>query len=200
MFVQLITGPAGDTAGLRKDMDRWVAELAPGAAGYRGGTAGVAEDGRFVLVAVFSDAASARANSNRPEQDAWWRDLEAHLAGPASFEESEDIDIMGEGWTPRAGFVQIIRGQAADPEGMRRRGRELESRVAAARPDLIGGISLWHDDGRYTDVGFFSSEAEAREAERKEPPADLREAYQEMVASAREYIDLRDPWHTIPGG
>jgi hypothetical protein len=200
MFAQLITGRAGDVAGLRKETDRWVAELAPGAEGYQGGTGGVTDDGTLILLALFRDATAARSNSDRPEQGEWWREFESHLSGPATFEDTEDVDVAGEGWTSAAGFVQVMQGQAADPEGMRRRYRETEPALRAARPDLLGVVTLWHNDGRFTDVAFFTSEAEAREAERRDVPEDLREAVEEMQASVQTYHDLRDPWHTRPAG
>jgi hypothetical protein len=44
VFVQVIQGQVDDAAKVRAAMDRWAAELAPGAIGWLGSTAGVAED------------------------------------------------------------------------------------------------------------------------------------------------------------
>ena len=41
MFVQVITGKVTDTAAVRAAFDRWLEELAPGAKGWLGSTAGV---------------------------------------------------------------------------------------------------------------------------------------------------------------
>jgi hypothetical protein len=198
MFAQLITARVADAAGLRKEMDRWREELAPSAAGFRGATAGVTDDGRYVALALFSDAGAAQENSGRPEQDAWWRELESHLSGPATFDSTEQVDVLAQGWSPRAQFVQVMEGRTADPDGMRQRSQQSGEQLRALRPDLLGVVSLWFDDGRYADVAFFTSEAEAREAERREMPEELRADYEEMVASVERYSDLHDPWHAPP--
>ena len=46
MFVQVIEARTSDPEGLRKQLDKWMAELRPGATGYIGTTSGVAADGR----------------------------------------------------------------------------------------------------------------------------------------------------------
>ena len=48
MFVQVIEGHVADKEGLRAQIDRWQNELKPGADGYLGTTAGVAEDNSFI--------------------------------------------------------------------------------------------------------------------------------------------------------
>jgi hypothetical protein len=48
MFVQVIQGQVSDAGQARAALDRWVQELAPGATGWLGSTAGVTEDGRFI--------------------------------------------------------------------------------------------------------------------------------------------------------
>ena len=53
MFVQVIQGNVSDAAAVRARFERWRAELAPGADGWLGSTAGVTDDGRLVVVARF---------------------------------------------------------------------------------------------------------------------------------------------------
>ena len=72
MFVQVIKGRTSDPEGLQRQAQRWISEVRPDAIGYLGGTFGVADDGTFVVLARFEDESSARANSERPEQQAWW--------------------------------------------------------------------------------------------------------------------------------
>lgn len=72
MFVQVIQGHVLDPQQVYAALDRWVQELAPGASGWLGSTAGVTEDGRFLAVARFESEEAARRNSNRPEQGQWW--------------------------------------------------------------------------------------------------------------------------------
>ncbi len=69
MFVQVIQGQVSDSEQVRAAFDRWVRDLAPGAAGWLGSTAGVTEDGRFVALVRFASEEEARRNSDRPEQD-----------------------------------------------------------------------------------------------------------------------------------
>jgi hypothetical protein len=72
---------------------------------------------------------------------------------------------------------------------------------ASFRPDLLGSVFALSDDGGFTSAFYFSSEAEAREGERKEPPADLKAGVDELNALDAvppEYFDLTDPWLYSP--
>src|SRR6266508_1488720 len=69
MFVQVIQGQVSDAGQARAALDRWVQELAPGAPGWLGSTAGVTEDGRFIALARFESEEAAKRNSDRPGQD-----------------------------------------------------------------------------------------------------------------------------------
>ena len=53
MFVQVIQGQVTDAGKVRAALDRWAAEVAPGAIGWLGSTAGVTGDGRFIALARF---------------------------------------------------------------------------------------------------------------------------------------------------
>jgi uncharacterized protein with von Willebrand factor type A (vWA) domain len=50
-------------------------------------------------------------------------------------------------------------------------------------------------DGRYVDAIYFTSEQEARDGERKEPPPDLRADMEESMRLLGEvtYLDLHQP-------
>ena len=50
---------------------RAISTPAPGAEGYIGGTGGVTDGGRFIVIARFETEAAAQANSERAEQGAW---------------------------------------------------------------------------------------------------------------------------------
>ena len=66
----------------------------------------------------------------------------------------------------------------------------------AFRPDLIGSVVALHDGGAYTMVFYFTSEAAAREGERKELPLELRAAMDEMselTVGEPEFFDLLQP-------
>ncbi len=45
MFVQAIEGRVADREGLRRQLERWMSELRPGAQGFLGSTAGVTDGG-----------------------------------------------------------------------------------------------------------------------------------------------------------
>jgi hypothetical protein len=201
MFVQVIQGRVADPARVKAAMDRWAEELAPGAEGWLGSTAGVTEDGRFIALARFESEAAARRNSDRPEQDRWWAETARLLTGEATFRDSRHVAVDVTGDPDAAGFVQVIQGRSSDPA----RARDLMSQDApgwaAFRPDVIGSVAVEHDGGAYTMAVYFTSEAEAREGERKEPPPELKAQMEEMDAlsvGVPEYFDLKQPWLYAP--
>jgi hypothetical protein len=65
---------------------------------------------------------------------------------------------------------------------------------AEFRPDVLGSVAIGHDDGGYTMVLYFTSEPEAREGERKEPPPELQAQMEEMnklSVGETEFFDLK---------
>ena len=64
------------------------------------------------------------------------------------------------------------------------------------------GAYLWDlDDNRYIAVLYFTSESEAREGERKEPPPELRaqmEAMGALEVGEPSFLDLTEPWLYSP--
>jgi hypothetical protein len=201
MFVQVIQGQVRDAGKVRAALDRWAEEVAPGAAGWLGSTAGVTEDGRFIALARFESEEAARRNSDRPEQDRWWTDTARLFTGEATFKDSSDVtlDLVGE--PDRAGFVQVIQGRGSDPERARELMNEDSAKWAEFRPDILGSVAVGHEGGAYTMAIYFTSEAEAREGERKEPPPELRAEMDEMAALSigePEFFDLKQPWLYAP--
>jgi hypothetical protein len=203
MFVQVIQGRTSDADGLRAAMDRWMEELAPGAVGWLGSTGGVTDDGRVVLVARFESEEDARRNSDRPEQGAWWAETERLFDGGATFLDSTDVVVDLQGDPDRAGFVQVIRGRTSDPQRAKQLMTQDPEMWATFRPDVLGSLAIGHDDGENTTVLWFTSEAEARENERKEAPLELRAAMEEMEKISLgepEFLDLRTPVIRSAGG
>jgi hypothetical protein len=201
MFVQVIRGQVEDAAKVRAAMDRWVRELAPGATGWLGSTAGVTDDGRFIALARFESEEAARRNSDRPEQDRWWAETSRLFTGEASFRDSSDVtaDLVGD--PDQAGFVQVMQGRGSDPDRARELMAEDSSTWADFRPEIIGSLAVGHEGGAYTMAMYFTSEAEAREGERKEPPPELKAQMDEMAAlmvGEPEFFDLRQPWLYSP--
>jgi len=195
MFVQVIEGRVSDREGLHRQMDQWMSNLRPGATGFLGSTAGVTDDGHAIAFARFESAAAAKANSERPEQGRWWADTEKCFAGDVTFTDSEDVETFLGGGSNDAGFVQIMRGSAGRDQ-LHALDAGFEEVAASWRPDLIGGLRVWTGPERYTEANYFTSEAEAREGEKKEPPSELAaqaDNFEKLMADV-EYSDLRDPW------
>jgi hypothetical protein len=201
MFVQVIKGRVADPARVKAALDRWAEELAPGAEGWLGTTAGVTEDGRFVAAARFESEAAARRNSDRPEQDRWWSETSRLFDGAPSFQDSAEVDVDTNGDPATSTFVQVMQGRTSDPERARRMMAEDSTDWSAFRPDMLGSVAAGHDGGAYTMVMWFTSEAEAREGERKEPPPELKAQMEEMgtlSVGETEFFDLKDPWMYAP--
>jgi len=197
MFVQVITAKVVDPDGLARQMERWERELRPGAEGFLGGTSGVTDDGRFIALARFESEEAARRNSDRPEQGAWWAETEKTLED-VRFQNGTNVVTMRGGGSNDAGFVQVMRGRVLDAaklDELTSRAGEFEAALANHRPDVIGDITVVHDDGTYTDAVYFTSEAEARQNEGKEPPPEMQAMFEEWSSAATidEYIDLKHP-------
>jgi hypothetical protein len=201
MFVQVIQGQVTDAEQAHAAMDRWMEELAPEAPGWLGTTAGVTADGRFIALARFESADSARRNSESPAQDKWWHEFSSLFSGDASFRDSEDVTVRMYGDPDATGFVQVIRGRASDPARVRELMATDTDEWIAFRPEVIGSVFSMSDDGGFATTFYFTSEAEAREGERKEPPAELKALVAELDsldAEPPEFFDLTAPWLYSP--
>jgi hypothetical protein len=196
LFVQLIEGRVSDRDGLRRQMDRWMEGLRPGASGFLGTTGGVTDDGQGIFAARFESAAAAKANSERPEQGQWWAETERCFDGEVTFTDSEDVETYLQGGSNEAGFVQVMKSSGIDRARMHDLDKVFEESATSFRPDLIGGVRVWTGPDSDVEFAYFTSEADAREGERREPPAELAEqmAEFETMMSATEFLDLRDPW------
>ena len=170
--------------------------------GWLGSTGGTAEDGRFVAVARFESEEAAAANSGRPEQDAWWAEIATLFDGQPTFRDSTDVVVDMQGDPDQAGFVQVMQGRGSDPERAKQLMAQDSDKWAELRPDVIGSVAIGHDQGAYTMVMYFTSEAEARAGERKEPPPELRALMEEMnslMIGEPEFFDLKHPLLASPG-
>ena len=196
MFAQVIQGKVSDPMAMKAAGDRWMNDLGPSAAGWLGSTGGTTEDGRFIMVARFESEEAARRNSERPEQSQWWAETEKLFDGGATFQDSTDVTLDLQGDPNQAGFVQIMQGRGTDPERAKQLMAQDSDKWAAVRPDVIGSVAVGHDGGAYTMVMYFTSEADAREGERKEVPPELQANMEEMnklSIGEPEFFDLRQP-------
>jgi hypothetical protein len=201
MFVQVIQGAVADEQAMRRQMDKWMTDLAPGAEGWLGSTGGVTADGQFVALARFESEEAARRNSDRPEQGAWWEETAANFTGEPVFHDSVSVDVDTPGDPANAGFVQVMQGRSNNPERARELMASDPTDWAAFRPDILGSVMVGHDGGEWTMALYFTSEADAREGEKKEPPPEMQQMMKEMeTLSVGEptYLDLKDPWLHAP--
>jgi hypothetical protein len=196
MFAQVIQGKTSNPQALDAALDRWMQDLAPGATGWLGSTSGVTEDGRAIAVVRFESEEDARRNSNRTEQDQWWSETSKLFDGEATFRDSTDVTVDVQGDPDQAGFVQVMKGRSSDPQKARQLMDQDSDKWAEFRPDILGSVAIGHDDGSYTMVLYFTSEAEAREGERKDPPPELQAQMEEMgklSVGETEFFDLKQP-------
>jgi hypothetical protein len=196
MFVQVMEGRVADEGGLRRQFDRWMTELRPGAKGFLGTTAGVTADGTAVMFARFDSAADAATNSSRPEQGEWWSETQGCFDGEVSITDSDDVETFLAGGSDDARFVQIMKGHGVARDRLRALDEQFEPHASSWRPDLLGGIRVWTDADSYVEVAYFTNEEEARKGESKPPPAELSaqmSEFQSVMANV-EFVDLRDPW------
>lgn len=194
MFVQCIQGSVADADGLRRQFDRWIEELRPDAEGWLGSTGGITADGTFFMAARFESAEAAQRNSERPEQGAWWAETEKYVAGDVTFADYPEVELINDGGSDDAGFVQVIQGVVNDREEM----RELMagSTPSDTRDDVIGGYVAMHADGSYHTIVYFTSEEAAREGERSDAMDgdEFAERMQAMHTAPPTFLDLTSPW------
>lgn len=194
MFIQVIRGRVSDRDAIRSATDRWHHELAPGAKGFLGSTGGVTDDGTLIEVVRFESAEAARSNSDRPEQQAWWDETSILLDGDATFYDCPVVDSYVAG-DSEAGFVQVSICRVSDVPAARKLGAEFAEIAPRVRPDLVGFIDAYTEDGVCITTSYFTSEAEATEAEKAEMPPEHQAVFESFRSLVSEYesFDLRNP-------
>jgi hypothetical protein len=194
VFIQLIQGKTSGKEGLHGQLDRWMSELRSGATGFLGTTAGVTDDGKVFMAARFESEQAARANSDRPEQGAWWSETERYFNGPVVFVDSSDVQVQVEP-SNDAGFVQVIQSTARDRKRIEAINDEVTPAMTESRPEIVGAVSVWSGDD-VCDIAYFTTEEAAREGEKSElleAHRKLFEEWQSLIEGAT-YLDLKDPW------
>jgi hypothetical protein len=194
MFIQVIQAKTNDADGLRRQIDRWQQDVRPGAKGYVGTTAGVAEDGTTIALVRFESEEAARANSDRPEQGAWWNETSKYFEGEPTFRNCAEVETTLAGGSDDAGFVQVMQGRATNKGRLRELEAEFMPQMVEQRPDVIGSLRGWDGD-LFTEAIYFTSEADARKGE-STMPADGDQDFEEYASLVEglTYIDVKDPW------
>jgi hypothetical protein len=193
MFVQVVRGKTKNPDAMLALGDKWQKELRPGATGYLGSTVGAAPDGTFLAAIQFTDDVAAKANSDRPEQDAFFNEMKQHIDGEPSFSESSDTSLLFDGPSEKATFVQVMESTVKDrakAEAMEN--DQMLAELRKARPDLLGGLRVWLDGGKCLEIAYFTNEADARKGESSEdfgaPQEEFMALYDNMT-----YLDLPNP-------
>lgn len=201
MFIQVIEGKTNDAEALHRQLEVWERDLMPGAIGYLGSTGGCTAAGDCILIARFESADAAKRNSDRPEQDAWWTETQRCFDGPVRFHDTDDVQLMTHGNLDEAHFVQVMEGHVSDHDRAVALGDESDPILGEARPDLLGAVTAFFDDGEFAEVAYFTSEADAREGEGRPIPDEAAPMLQEweQVMKVDKYLDLTDPWLTRAG-
>ena len=201
MFVQVIQGRVSDAAQVKAHIDKWNAEVAPGAVGWLGSTGGVTDDGQLIALVRFESEEAAQQNSDRPEQSAWWRDTEACFDGPVTFHDSEEVEVMQHGDLDGARFVQVMEGHVADRDRAVALERESEPMLAEMRPDLLGSVTAYYDKDAFTEVAYFTSQDAARKGETQPMTDEVQAMFREWqdVMHVDRYLDIEQPWLMAKG-
>jgi len=195
MFVQVIEGKTNDPEAVHKRLEVWQRDLMPGAIGYLGSTGGCTSSGDCILIARFESRESAKRNSDRAEQGAWWAETEKCFTGPVRFHDTDDVQLMTHGELDQAHFVQVMEGHCSDRDRAVEIEHNADPLLAKARPDLLGAVTAYFGD-EFTEVAYFTSESAARAGEKGDMPDEMASTFAEWerLMKVDRYIDIKDPW------
>jgi len=147
----------------------------------------------MVTVVRFASEEAAKVDNDLPDQGAWFEETTKAFDGEVTFHDCREVDVMFEGGSDAAGFVQIMQGRAKDQAEMRAGERDIEPELRKVRPELIGGTIAWHGDGGFTQVVYFASEADARKGEAAMANTPLPEQFLSLIDGDLTFFDLKTP-------
>ena len=193
MFVQVVQAKVRDADLWAKQAEKWRTEIKPNATGFVGSTSGVTADGDMITVVRFESEEAAKSNSDRPEQGAWFEETAKAFDGAATFHDCRDVDVVLDGGSDDAKFVQIMQGRAKDQQRMRGQQKEMEPELRKVRPDLMGATMAWHGDGGFTQVAYFASEQEARKNEQAMAQSPVLQQFMSQIDGDMTFYDITKP-------
>lgn len=191
MFVQVIQGQVADRELWKRQSASWRTEIKPLATGYLGSTSGLTVDGYSIAVVRFESKEAADANSELPQQGAWFAALAPAFTGEIVFHDCVEVDEVLSGGSNDAGFVQVMQARAKDPAAMRSMGQSMEPELRRLRPDLLGGLVAWHGDGGgFTQTSYFTSETDARLGEKSMGESGQMDGFMAQIEGSIAFYDL----------
>lgn len=197
LFLQVICGPVKDAQRVRELHQRWVEQLSPNAEGWVAADAGVTDTGEYVGVFRFVSAEAARRNSQRPEQDQWWRELHEQFSGDVLIADCPEMEEYGDARPDDAGFMQLVLGRGENIGGMLREITQAKSHhTEQSHLDVLGGLIAATGGGQFADVIYYTSEDAARSGptgEFLQTGITLIEKLGGFVTDVRVY-EVRNPW------
>jgi len=193
VFVQVFQAKVRDRDLWARQAEVWRREIKPKTKGFLGFTSGVTADGQMITVVRFKSAEAAKADSDLPEQGAWLEETTQAFDGEVTFHDCVEVDELFEGGSNSAGFVQVMQGRAKDQQRMRSEEKAMEPELRQLRPDLIGATTAWHGDGGFTQVAYFTSEAEARKNERVMGESSFFQKFMSLIDGEMKFYDFTDP-------
>jgi hypothetical protein len=193
MFVQVFQAKVRDADLWARQVERWRAEIRPKTSGFLGFTSGVTADGDMITVVRFESPEAAKVDNDLPEQGAWFEETSKAFDGEVTFHDCRDVDVLLDGGSDAAGFVQIMQGRAKDQADMRSRQSAIEPALREVRPDLLGGTIAWHGDGGFTQVAYFTSQPEARKNEQAMATSAVFEEFMSLIDGDMTFYDLTAP-------
>jgi hypothetical protein len=195
MFVQVFQGQIQDRALWEGQVEIWKREIKPKTKGFLGFTTGITSGGYSLTIVRFRDEATARVDSDLPEQGAWFEQASKAFRDGVVFHDCAKVDQLFDGASDDAGFVQVTQGRAKDEARMRAEMKEIQGELHEVRPDLVGVITGWHGDGSFTEAAYFTSEHEARTNEKAMANNPVTDRFLSLVDGEPTFYDLISVGH-----
>jgi hypothetical protein len=193
VFIQVFHGKLSDPDLWARQTEKWRKDIRPKTTGFLGFTSGTTADHRMITVARFESEEKARVDSDLPEQAAWFEESSKAFDGEITFYDCPEVDVLLDGGSDQAGFVQVMQGRAKSPEQMRGLQNQFETELRQVRPDLLGATIAWHVDGGFTQTSYFTSEREARANEQSMASNPLFQTFMSQIDGELTFYDLTEP-------
>lgn len=146
----------------------------------------------MVAVARFVSQGHARVTGSLPDQQAWCAEVSKAFDDGIVVRGCPVVDVLLDGGSDEAGFVQVVQGRAVDRHDMRHRLHDFAVEVRQLRTDVIGATVAWDGDRRFTQTTYFTSEPDARRGEMIFQRSPLFGRFMSMTDGELDFYDLED--------